>query len=153
ALGAAIFGADGDSLAEAALAELAASERQVAVRESGTRGWLAGKLADADNGRGVFRGSQLLHTLAWGADLETEAARLARACLGWNDADLGLAVLVVSQDGQIEVGLGVADGVARRFKTIQRGFGGHPDYAREWSANVCLDLLRRWDPTRAEPFR
>ncbi len=152
-LGDAIYGSDGEALAGAALRILRQDGRAVAVRESGTRGWLAGKLAEADNGRNTFRGGELIASLPPGSDLEAQASRLARECLDWHGADLGLAVLIVSQDGQIEVALAVADGRAGRESTVQRGFGGHPEYAREWSSNVCLDLLRLWDPAQARLFR
>lgn len=136
-LGDSIFGADSDSLEAVILDQLAARGQTLAVAESGTGGRLGGKLAEADRGRGTFRGSQVRSSAQMSGSIETIAQSIARE----SNATWGLACLVGSSAMSISVSVGVwgPDGSYQ----WQRGFGGHPGLAPEWSANMAFDTLRR----------
>ncbi len=136
-LGEAVFGADADTLEGVTLARLAERGEQVAVVEIGTLGRLAGRLAQADNGRGTFRGGQTKPALDSSADVQT----LARDAAGQFDATCGLACVVRAQNNTIEASVGLwRAGKARQWA---RGFGGHPGLAPEWATNMALDALRK----------
>ncbi|MBI5829146.1 MAG: CinA family nicotinamide mononucleotide deamidase-related protein [Chloroflexi bacterium] len=136
-LGDAVFGADADTLEGVTLARLAGRGEQVAVVEIGTLGRLSGRLAQADNGRGTFRGGQTKPALDPGADAQT----LARDAAEQFGAACGLACVVRAQNNTVEVSVGLwRAGKAGRWA---RGFGGHPGLAPEWAANMALDALRK----------
>ncbi len=135
----AIFGADSDTLEEAVMAKLIERGDQVAVIESGTLGRIAGKLAQADQGRGLFRGGEIKH-LDGSVDLEALAKSAAEA----SGANCGLACIASVQDKVVEISIGLwRAGGARHW---QFKFGGHPALVPDWAATMALNALRRSDP-------
>lgn len=135
-LGALVFGADGETLEGVVLAELGRRGETLAVSEGGTGGRLAGKLAAADQGDGVFAGGRIL-----GRAASLEVAAMARQAAFEARADWGLACAVAAADGGLQAAAGLWDG--RQVHQWRRGFGGHPALAPEWASNLALDALRR----------
>jgi competence/damage-inducible protein CinA-like protein len=132
-----VFGADADTLEGVVLANLAERGETLAVIESGTGGRLAGKLAEADRGRGIFRGGQVKVASEISGDIEALAQNAARA----SNATWGLACLIQTAGKETSVNVGVwSEAKAHHW---QRGFGGHPGLAPEWAANMALDTVRR----------
>ncbi|MEK7325219.1 MAG: molybdopterin-binding protein, partial [Chloroflexota bacterium] len=136
-LGDAIFGADSDTLEEAVRAKLAERGEQVAVIESGTLGRIAGKLAQVDQGRGLFRGGEIKY-LDGSVDLEALAQSAAEA----SGANCGLACVASVQDKVVEISIGLwRAGAAKHW---QFKFGGHPALVPDWAATMALNALRRY---------
>ncbi len=137
-LGDAIFGVDEQTLEGVVLALLAARGEQLAVVEGGTGGRLAARLAEADQGRGVFRGGQIKSTaeMIAGGDLE----KLAQQTAADLRASCGLACAVAAQDQEIKVCAG--QWLRGGGHSWQRGFGGHPALAPEWASTLALNALR-----------
>lgn len=137
-LGDAIFGVDEQTLEGVVLALLAARGQQLAVVEGGTGGRLAARLAEADQGQGVFRGGQIKSAaeMIAGGDLE----KLAQQTAADLRASCGLACAVTVQDQEIKVYAGQwLNGGGHSW---QRGFGGHPALAPEWASTLALNALR-----------
>jgi len=131
-----VFGADADTLESVCLAGLAARGETVAVIESGTGGRLGGKLVEADNGTGTFRGAQV-KAITETDDVLLLAQSAARAA----GATWGMACAVQSSGVEIRIRVGVWS--ERTSHQWERGFGGHAGLAPEWSSNMALDSLRR----------
>jgi competence/damage-inducible protein CinA-like protein len=132
-----IFGQDVDTLEGVLLDQLAARGESLMVIECGTGGRLGGKLAEADRGRGIFRGSQVRSP----ADMNGAIEAAAQAAAQQSDATWCLACRVQSSDSGLMVGVGLCG--PRAAQHWERGFGGHPALAPEWSSNMALDTLRR----------
>jgi len=133
-LGHLVFGTDTDTLEGVVLAELARRGERLAVVETGTGGRLGGKLADA--GAGAFVGGRILALAE-----EVDWVGLVRETARQTQADWGLACALFLADGGMRLGVGVwSEGFAEHW---QRGFGGHPALAAEWSSNLALDALRQ----------
>ena len=133
-LGQLVFGADADTLEGVVLAELARRGERLGIVESGTGGRLAGKLADT--GVGAFADGRILalaESVDW-VDLARETARQAQA-------DWGLACAIVQVKGGMRLNVGIWH--ETHGEHWQRGFGGHPALAAEWSSNLALDALRQ----------
>ncbi|MBI3243474.1 MAG: CinA family nicotinamide mononucleotide deamidase-related protein [Chloroflexi bacterium] len=131
-----IFGADDETLEGVVMAKLIERGHQVAVIESGTLGRIAGKLAQADGGRGAFRGGEI-KLLDGSADLKV----LARSVAEVSGATCGLACVASAQDKVLEIGVGVWR--AGEAKHWQMKFGGHPALIPDWAATMALNALRR----------
>jgi len=141
-LGEAIFGADGESLALVVLNQLEALGHTISVVESGTSGELAGKLALADAGRGVFHAGVLQNSFVATGKLDLHLSNMVNECLNTYSTDLSIASMVVR--GEVGTKLGVALLQANTGNVLieSRGYGGHVDSAGEWSANLGLNLAR-----------
>ena len=137
-LGDAVFGVDEQTLEDVVLALLAARGEQLVVVEGGTGGRLAARLAEADQGRGVFRGGQIKSAAEMITDGDLE--KLARQTAADLRVSCCLACAVTIQDKEIEVSAGqwLADG----GHSWRRGFGGHPALAPEWASTLALNALR-----------
>jgi hypothetical protein len=137
-LGDAVFGVDGQTLEDVVLALLAARGEQLVVVEGGTGGRLAARLAEADKGRGVFRGGQIESAaeMIAGGDLE----KLAQQTAAGLHASCCLACAVTAQDKEINVH--AAQWLNGGGHSWQRGFGGHPALAPEWASTLALNALR-----------
>ena len=132
-----VFGADADTLEGVVLAKLAERGQTLAVIETGTGGRLAGKLAEADKGRGVFRGGQVKAASEVSDDIESVARSAAHA----SNASWGVACTIQTEGKDMAVTVGVWS--ASKTHHWQRGFGSHPGLAPEWAANMALDTVRR----------
>lgn len=135
-LGDLIFGVDSESLESVVLAELAQHGETLAVIESGTGGRLGGKLAEADQGRGLFKGGQVKASVEV-TDLIAIAQQAAQVSL----AEWGLACAIVKVEKDLTVYVGAWN--AKRSTHWQRSFGGHPGLAPEWASNLALDTVRK----------
>lgn len=135
-LGEAIFGADGDTLEGAVLARLAERKESVAIVESGTLGRIAGRLAQADDGRGVYHGGAV-RALDGNADVEA----LAQAAAEAGGVNCGLACVALAQDKVVEISVGVWRPAGASHSRLK--FGGHPALVPDWAATMALNALRK----------
>jgi competence/damage-inducible protein CinA-like protein len=135
-LGDMIFGTDSDSLESVLLAQLSRQGETLAIVESGTGGRLGGKLAEADQGRGIFKGGQV-RSLTDLSDLEAVARQAAIT----SQADWGLACAIAKTNQSTIVHVGTWH--AKTATQWNRGFGSHPALASEWASNMALDTLRK----------
>jgi hypothetical protein len=137
-LGDAVFGVDEQTLEDVVLALLAARGEQLVVVEGGTGGRLAARLAESDQGRGVFRGGQIKSAAEMITDGDLE--KLARQTAADLRVACCLACAVTIQDKEIEVDVG--QWLAGGGDSWRRGFGGHPALAPEWASTLALNALR-----------
>jgi len=133
-LGKLVFGADADTLEGVVLAELARRGERLSIVESGTTGRLAGKLAvPGTDAFLVGRIMALAETTDW--------IGLARETARQTGADWGLACALLKVDEGLQLNVGIwSEAVVEHW---QRGYGGHPNLAPEWSSNLALDALRQ----------
>ncbi len=136
-LGDAIFGVGSDTLEGVLLAQLAERGETVAVIESGTAGRLGEKLAEADRGHGTFKGGQVVPL----TNTDANTVSVAQSAAQQFNATWGIACAVQTTGNEITVRVGIWSANATR--EWQRGFGGHPGLAPEWSANLAFDTLRK----------
>ena len=129
-----IYGADGESLAGTVLAQLAARQQTMAVIERG----LGGTLIQAFSGQGpAFVGGELLQAEGAGKPLKEEAARYAVEL----PADLVLGAELHSRPFAQQLDL-VIVGLGRE-SSFSMAYGGSPQQALDWAANLALSVLRR----------
>lgn len=138
-LGDLIFGVDSDSLESVVLAELALRSETLAVVESGTGGRLGGKLAEADQGRGIFKGGQV-KVITDTNDMSALAQQAAQE----SRADWGIACAIAKVEKDVTVYVAVWN--AATSTQWGRGFGSHPGLAPEWTSNMALDTIRKQIP-------
>lgn len=127
-LGQWIFGADDDSLVSVIDRELLSRGQQVALLEQGTGARLTSKL----DGWGCFAGARISPIASESAAFTDTAGQIA-AELG---ATWGLSIKL--ENRQLLV---VALNGPQGLQHTQRNYGGHPDLAPEWAANIALDML------------
>lgn len=156
-LGDIVFGLDDQNMEATIVAMLAERSLTVAVAESLTGGYLAGRICAVPGASAVFRGGVVAYHPSIKFDLldvpegpvVTEAAALAmahgvRRRLG---ADIGLATTGVAGPDESEgkavgtVCLGIAGSMAERATTVQ--LPGDRERIRQFSCITLLDLLRR----------
>jgi competence/damage-inducible protein CinA-like protein len=129
-LGAMIFGADEETLTDAAAAALARRNWSLLLLEYGLEGHLIRLLQP------FSEETRILPSLHPGELLEkTEAARRSAA----TDAALGVALFPGEMNQTVELCLLSPEG--KRIRRLT--YGGHPRNAPHWAANLALDLLRR----------
>ncbi|MEX2144749.1 MAG: hypothetical protein WD740_09140 [Anaerolineales bacterium] len=129
-----IFGADGETLASAVLAQLATQNLTLAVIEKG----LESTLIQSLTGQGsAFVGGELLQTESPGISLSDEAARYAKEL----PADLVLAVELHSHQTSQQVEL-VLVGLGHTVSS-SLSYGGSSQQAIDWAVNLALSMLRR----------
>ncbi len=134
-LGHLVFGADYDTLEGVVLAEISRRGETLSVVEVGSGGRLSGKLAMCEHGKTAFVGGSI-----GCAQPSIDLIELASLTANQARADWGLACVVMEEGGQII--LNVALWHEHYREKWQRGFGGHPSLAPEWSSNLALDALR-----------
>jgi nicotinamide-nucleotide amidase len=133
-LGRAIYGADEETLEDAALATLTARGWKLVALEVNTGGELARQLSGAASG--TFIGGKVLASLADGQSL----AGLLDDEMKTHRAEVGLALAARPATGRSEVDLVLV--LPHAQKTETRGYGGHPTNVPAWGANSALELLR-----------
>lgn len=131
-LGERIYGADGETLAAAALARLAALGWQLAGAETGLEGMLGTQLAGP-----VQLGWETLPEEAPLADLKAAVTRLREQ----TGAAVGLGVGLERGPQMQTLHLVIQSPV--KENAITRTYGGPPTLAASWAVNIALDLLRR----------
>jgi len=129
-----IYGADQDTLEQAALQALQRRDWSLAVVEAGLGGELIHRLASAT---GPFLGGEALPSAPGREEMPgiTAAFRQARA------AQVGLGVTILPGPDRQEVCLVLI--TPEGEEQFSRPFGGPSSYAARWAVNHSLDLLRK----------
>ena len=143
-LGDAVFGADEESLELVVLNKLEALGHTIAVVEIGTRGQLAEKLSIADAGRGIFRAGVIHNSRSVTDDSELNSylEKTVMGCLHTYNTDLCAASMVVKGETGNKIAVALLRAETGDVLIETRGHGGHVESAREWSANLGLNLVR-----------
>ena len=167
-LGDIVFGLDEKNMEAVVLDELAARGLTVAVAESLTGGYVAGRLCAAPGASDVFRGGVIAYQLDVKHDLldvpdgpvvtEETAVTMARSVRQRLEADVGLATTGVAGPDELEgkpvgtVCLGVSmagvDGGPPHEVSATVRLPGDRERIRQFSAISLLDLLRKNLPAR-----
>ncbi len=132
-----VCGADDETLEDLVMRQLAERGLTLASVEAGTRGQLAGRLANAEKSRGTFLGGRVLPNLNNSAE---EAAQVLRTESG---AILALAAYAEAL-GDHKLNIAVALATPQDVQTAGRAFSGSPRLAAEWAANSALGLAWRY---------
>jgi competence/damage-inducible protein CinA-like protein len=132
-LGKWIYGADGDTLVSVALQAVQRHGWTLAVVESGLGGDLIQRLAA---GSGVFVGGEVLTDPI----NSTNLPQITTAYRKTKQADVGLGVMLVSENDRIEITIVLVS--PDQEKQISRPFGGAPLLAPIYAINYSLNLLR-----------
>ncbi|MGC1378803.1 MAG: CinA family nicotinamide mononucleotide deamidase-related protein [Anaerolineales bacterium] len=135
-LGAAIFGADEETLEGVTLDALAGRGWTLTVVEVNTGGELSRRLSQA--GRAAFVGGQILSALGEGQGLAEMVAAQMRS--SGASAALGLTA---RQAAGSELGVDMLIVTPKSNAASTRGYGGHPQNIPAWGANNVLEMLRR----------
>ncbi|MEY4234605.1 MAG: hypothetical protein RL635_1572, partial [Chloroflexota bacterium] len=138
-LGAAVFGADGTTLATVALAHIAAAGHAAACVEQGTSGELARRLAAA--GTSAFRGGALLPAAA-GADTNALLDEALAHCARMFAAPLVLACVLHASADVLQLGIALQPPAPAGQQRFVRTMAAPSTHAAEWGANLALNLLR-----------
>jgi len=129
-----IYGADGESLAGTVLVQLATRQQTLAVIERG----LGGTLIQAFSEQGLaFAGGKLLQSEGAGKPLKEEAASYALEL----PADLVLGAELHSRPFAQQLDLVIVG--LERESSFSMAYGGSPQQALDWAANLALSVLRR----------
>src|SRR3990172_7048558 len=129
-----IYGADGESLAGTVLVQLATRQQTLAVIERG----LGGTLIQAFSEQGLaFAGGKLLQSEGAGKPLKEEAASYALEL----PADLVLGAELHSRPFAQQLDLVIVG--LERESSFSMTYGGSPQQALDWAANLALSVLRR----------
>ncbi len=139
-LGAAVFGADGTTLATVALAHIAAAGHAAACVEQGTSGELARRLAAA--GTSAFRGGALLPAAAAGADTNVLLDDALAHCARMFAAPLALACVLHASADVLQLGIALQPPAPAGQQRFVRTMAAPSTHAAEWGANLALNLLR-----------
>ena len=133
-LGSWIFGADGETLEEAAMRHLGSKGWSLAVVEAGLEGELVRRLEKAE---GLFRGGEVLPENPGTQALAsaTQQARQARA------AEVGLGVAL--QPGPETQVVYLVLITPQSTETFVRSYGGPAQYGSGWAVVSGLDSLRK----------
>ena len=156
-LGDIVFGVDDQNMETAIIAELASRGLTVAVAESLTGGYLAGRLCAVPGASKAFQGGVVAYQPAIKFDLlgvdegpvvtEGAALSMAHGVRRLMGADIGLATTGVAGPDEAEgkpvgtVCLAVAGSMAERAVTVR--LPGDRERIRQYSTITLLDLLRR----------
>lgn len=133
-LGAAIFGADDDTLEGVLLKKLETSNQRLAVVEMGLGGALIQTLARPKSIS--FAGGQ---SIPHGNVADLAAALQAEQTARQATCALGIHLNYGEGQQTATIHLHLPD----RQQNIQRGYGGHPRNAPRWAVSTALDLLRQ----------
>jgi len=147
-----IYGADQETLEEAALKALESRKWGLATVESGLSGILIRRLSMATQDqsseiKAVFRGGEVLMALPSPVELSELTTsymhkRQVEACLG-------VAIYSKKESQDVHIVLITPQG----SQEYLRPFGGPPEYGPRWALHHCLDILRRLDNLNAgEPW-
>jgi competence/damage-inducible protein CinA-like protein len=129
--------ADDETLEDLVMRRLAEQGLTLASVEAGTRGQLAGRLANAEKSREAFLGGRVLPDLNNSAE---EAAQVLRTESG---AILALAAHAEAI-GDHKLNIAVALATPKDVQTAGRAFSGSPRLAEEWAANSALGLVWKY---------
>lgn len=152
-----VFGLDDDNMEAVIVKELTARGLTVAVAESLTGGYVAGRLCAVPGASKVFQGGVVAYQSAVKFDLldvpegpvvsEDAALAMARGVARLLKADIGLATTGVAGPDEAEgkpvgtVCLAVAGATGERATTVR--LPGDRERIRQFSTITLLDLLRR----------
>jgi competence/damage-inducible protein CinA-like protein len=133
-LGEAIYGADEETLEDAAIKGLLRKRWRLATVEHGTGGALSAGFAAAE---GAFAGGDVFSTPSDADALRAEVARAREARAA--DAALGIALTREGVRHQLAICLITPEEEEARSPS----YGGAPHNAVRWAVTLALDLLRR----------
>jgi nicotinamide-nucleotide amidase len=129
-----VYGADEDTLEQAALHALSDLGWRLGVVEAGLGGCLTQRLTSLE---GVFAGGEVLTTLPEAHELSSKAADFREA--QGVECVLGAVLHPEGEKNRLEMVWITPQGV----REITRSYGGPPQLAQTWGVNLCLDLLRK----------
>jgi nicotinamide-nucleotide amidase len=129
-----VYGADNETLEEMAMQHLLQKGLSLAVVESDLGGKLLRRLADST---GVFRGGEML---AERPNDGEELLTLTENYRQMRQADVGLGVAIFPHGDRQDVLVALVTPQGKR--TMQRPYGGPPEYAPRWALHHSLDILR-----------
>ncbi|MBS1245351.1 MAG: hypothetical protein H6R36_6 [Chloroflexi bacterium] len=129
--------ADDETLEDLVMRQLAERGLTLASVEAGTRGQLAGRLANAENSREAFLGGRVL------PDLNNSAEETAQVLHTESGATLALAAYA-GEVGDHKLNIAVALATPKGVQTAGRAFSGSPRLGAEWAANSALGLVWRY---------
>jgi nicotinamide-nucleotide amidase len=133
-LGEWIYGADQETLEQAALNNLQSIGWKLVVVEVGLKGELIHRLAAAD---GPFMGGEVLTTQV----TEDELFDIVKAYRIERSVEAALGVTIHPGTDRQKVYLVVATPEEKTVYPVY--YGGPPGYTNRWAVNQCLNLLRR----------
>jgi nicotinamide-nucleotide amidase len=129
-----IFGSDGETLAGAVLSQLAARNRTLAVIERG----LDNTVIQAFSGQGsAFASGKLLASESGSRPIKEEASRYAKE----QAVDVVLGVDLHSSQNKQNLDVVILG--LERDSAFSLAYGGSPQQALDWAANLALSVLRR----------
>ena len=129
-----VYGADNETLEEAAVQALAGRGWTMCVVEAGLEGNLIRRLAALE---GPFLGGELLT----GNPTPDELRTLVQACQAARQADIGLGVTIYPAGERQEVYILLLTPDCE--EVLQRPYGGPPGNAGRWALHHSLDTIRR----------
>jgi nicotinamide-nucleotide amidase len=134
-LGEWIYGADEDTLENAALENLREKDWKLTVVEAGLSGHLTQRMADV--GSPCFVGGEVLTSSPGVEELE-EICRKALEARG-TEAAFGVSLHTGEEKQDLHL-VAITPVKTRRFS---RSYGGPPLLATHWAVNMCLDYIRK----------
>lgn len=134
-LGGWIYGADGDTLEGAALANMAEKGWKLVVVEAGLGGRVTQRLADTDDLN--FLGGEVLTNRPEVEELE----QICREFMEHKNADACLGVAL--HTGEVKQDLHLIALTPVKERKFSRSYGGPPLMAPRWAVNMCLNYVRR----------
>ncbi len=141
-LGAAIYGVDGETPADAVVRNLQASgNKTLYIVESGTAALMATRVAAADVGGTTFVGSQLGATLAHGQDLVPIVEQRVKATAANVAADFVCANVVTSEGKDVSYATAIWSKTDGLIISDHRDASANAAYVSSWGANGCMSRL------------
>ncbi len=141
---------DDQTLEGTILEELGKIGGSVAVAEVGTFGGVGGRLARADNGRGIFqrsavcsRPNDLMHALDLSSESQALAANAAATVRVQTGTSHGLAVVIESSREPAQPPFTIAVATAAQVITRTAALVGNAERVRTGGVEMTLDTLRR----------
>ncbi|HKK31763.1 MAG TPA: hypothetical protein VKA18_15370, partial [Alphaproteobacteria bacterium] len=141
---------DDQTLEGTILEELGKIGGSVAVAEVGTFGGVGGRLARADNGRGIFqrsavcsRPNDLMHALDLSSESQALAANAAATVRVQTGTSHGLAVVIESSREPAQPPFTIAVVTAAQVITRTAALVGNAERVRTGGVEMTLDTLRR----------
>lgn len=130
-----IYGADGETLEGAALANMTEKGWKLVVVEAGLGGRVTQRLADIDDPN--FLGGEVLTSRP---DIE-ELEQICREYMEIKNADACLGVAL--HTGEVKQDLHLIALTPVKERKFSRSYGGPPLMAPRWAVNLCLNFVRR----------
>lgn len=134
-----IYGVDAETLEGTVLSKLQQQDITLFVAEVGTGGALIQRLSNSGK---AFAGGELLAELKQPEDLYTYIRQKAQS----KPANLVLGLTLIPHDRQQDLYIVMITPDGERQE--HRSYGGPPQNAPRWAANITLDLIRKYSEHR-----